>query len=265
MAVALFLGDGGEAADLVSALVVGADGHGGWEGAVPRAVGGGVGRPAGLAAGGVGCAVQDAGVDVGVRACLAGEVGEREAGAARAAGKRWSGRRRNGAAIVGRARARPCRTPPPFSLWTTRRPSRSSSRTRSSATAIASFPHATATRRSGASASQPVDLVVLDLVLPHLDGLEVCKRLRATSPRADHHPHGARRRGGQGLGLELGADDYITKPFSIREFRSRVKAVLRRASAPEPRGGGLERRSRSTVSVVVLRGVTVEPERRPSS
>jgi two-component system, OmpR family, response regulator len=78
---------------------------------------------------------------------------------------------------------------------------------------------------------EPVDLVVLDIMLPKLDGLEVCKRLRAESSvpiimltaRDDEFD--------TVLGLELGADDYITKPFSIREFRSRVRALLRRAGA----------------------------------
>jgi len=76
------------------------------------------------------------------------------------------------------------------------------------------------------------DLVVLDIMLPRVDGLEVCRRLRATSSvpiimltaRGDELD--------KVLGLELGADDYITKPFSIREFRSRVRALLRRASTP---------------------------------
>jgi DNA-binding response OmpR family regulator len=80
--------------------------------------------------------------------------------------------------------------------------------------------------------TESVDLVVLDIMLPRLDGLEVCKRLRAESSvpiimltaRGDELD--------KVLGLELGADDYITKPFSIREFRSRVRALLRRASAP---------------------------------
>ncbi|MEX0673838.1 MAG: response regulator transcription factor [Gaiellaceae bacterium] len=79
---------------------------------------------------------------------------------------------------------------------------------------------------------EQVDLVVLDVMLPRLDGLEVCRRLRAQSSvpiimltaRGDELD--------KVLGLELGADDYITKPFSIREFRSRVRALLRRASAP---------------------------------
>jgi len=73
------------------------------------------------------------------------------------------------------------------------------------------------------------DLVVLDLMLPLVDGFEVCRQVRARSSvpiimltaRADEID--------KVLGLELGADDYITKPFSVREFRSRVKAVLRRA------------------------------------
>src|SRR6059036_1816482 len=81
-------------------------------------------------------------------------------------------------------------------------------------------------------AEEAVDLVVLDIMLPKLDGLEVCKRLRAESSvpiimltaRDDEFD--------TVLGLELGADDYITKPFSIREFRSRVRALLRRARAP---------------------------------
>jgi len=81
-------------------------------------------------------------------------------------------------------------------------------------------------------AEEQVDLVVLDVMLPKLDGLEVCKRLRGESAvpiimltaRGDELD--------KVLGLELGADDYITKPFSIREFRSRVRALLRRAVTP---------------------------------
>jgi DNA-binding response OmpR family regulator len=84
--------------------------------------------------------------------------------------------------------------------------------------------------------AEHVDLVVLDVMLPKLDGLEVCKRLRGRSlvpiimltARDDELD--------KVLGLELGADDYITKPFSIREFRSRVRALLRRAGA-QPTGG----------------------------
>jgi DNA-binding response OmpR family regulator len=81
-------------------------------------------------------------------------------------------------------------------------------------------------------ASERVDLVVLDLMLPKLDGLEVCKRLRAISEVPIIMLTARDDELDKVLGLELGADDYITKPFSIREFRSRVRALLRRASAP---------------------------------
>src|SRR6476619_7243828 len=81
-------------------------------------------------------------------------------------------------------------------------------------------------------AQQPVDLVVLDIMLPRLDGLEVCKRLRATSTVPIIMLTARDDELDKVIGLELGADDYITKPFSIREFRSRVRALLRRARAP---------------------------------
>ena len=77
-----------------------------------------------------------------------------------------------------------------------------------------------------------VDLVVLDLMLPRLDGLEVCKRLRAVSSVPIIMLTARDDELDKVLGLELGADDYITKPFSIREFRSRVRALLRRAAIP---------------------------------
>src|SRR5690242_6182695 len=101
---------------------------------------------------------------------------------------------------------------------------------------------------------EQVDLVVLDLMLPKLDGLEVCKRLRATSmvpiimltARDDELD--------KVVGLELGADDYITKPFSIREFRSRVRALLRRASAP--------RHDPRQVEVIEAAGLSIDTVRR---
>ncbi|MBA3366078.1 MAG: response regulator transcription factor [Actinobacteria bacterium] len=78
-----------------------------------------------------------------------------------------------------------------------------------------------------------VDLVVLDVMLPKLDGLEVCRRIRATSSVPIIMLTARDDELDKVLGLELGADDYITKPFSIREFRSRVRALLRRAVARE--------------------------------
>ncbi|MGA3361845.1 MAG: response regulator transcription factor [Solirubrobacteraceae bacterium] len=74
------------------------------------------------------------------------------------------------------------------------------------------------------------DLVVLDVTMPHIDGLEVCRRMRASSPVPIIMLTAKTEEIDKVLGLELGADDYITKPFSIREFRSRVKAALRRSS-----------------------------------
>jgi two-component system, OmpR family, response regulator len=84
-------------------------------------------------------------------------------------------------------------------------------------------------------AVQP-DLVVLDIMLPKIDGLEVCKRLRARSTVPIIMLTARDDELDKVVGLELGADDYITKPFSIREFRSRVRALLRRAKLP-PYGG----------------------------
>ena len=72
------------------------------------------------------------------------------------------------------------------------------------------------------------DLIVLDVMLPRVDGFEVCRQLRARSAVPIIMLTAKTEEFDKVLGLELGADDYITKPFSMREFRSRVKAVLRR-------------------------------------
>ncbi|MBA3301913.1 MAG: response regulator transcription factor [Thermoleophilaceae bacterium] len=73
------------------------------------------------------------------------------------------------------------------------------------------------------------DLVVLDVMMPSVDGFEVCRQLRARSSVPIIMLTAKAEEFDKVLGLELGADDYITKPFSVREFRSRVRAVLRRA------------------------------------
>jgi len=89
--------------------------------------------------------------------------------------------------------------------------------------------------------ARPPDLMVLDLMLPGLDGFEVFRGLRAMAPvpvimltaRGDEDERVA--------GLELGADDYVSKPFSPRELTARVKSVMRRAAEPVPaRTGTLE-------------------------
>ena len=77
--------------------------------------------------------------------------------------------------------------------------------------------------------SEQPDLVLLDLMLPGLDGIEVCKRLRAESDVPIIMVTARVEEIDRLLGLELGADDYICKPFSPREVVARVKAVLRRS------------------------------------
>ena len=92
------------------------------------------------------------------------------------------------------------------------------------------------------------DLVVLDVMLPSLDGLEVCKRIRSESrtpivmlsARGDLHD--------VVVGLELGADDYVTKPFELPELVARIKAVLRRAA---PAGDGAR---------ISLAGLEIDPD-----
>lgn len=81
---------------------------------------------------------------------------------------------------------------------------------------------------------QPADLLLLDAMLPGLDGFEVCRRIRARSSvpilmltaRADEVD--------RVLGLEIGADDYVTKPFGLRELQARIRALLRRSRHLEP-------------------------------
>jgi DNA-binding response OmpR family regulator len=103
-------------------------------------------------------------------------------------------------------------------------------------------------------ASERVDLVVLDIMLPKLDGLEVCKRLRAESEVPIIMLTARDDELDKVLGLELGADDYITKPFSIREFRSRVRALLRRASVARQVDEGDD--------VITAEGLTIDLSRR---
>ncbi|HYG89707.1 MAG TPA: response regulator [Azospirillum sp.] len=82
-----------------------------------------------------------------------------------------------------------------------------------------------------------VDLVVLDLMLPGEDGLSLCRRLRATSPIPIVMLTAMGEETDRIIGLEMGADDYLAKPFSPRELLARIKAVLRRVSTPQAVGG----------------------------
>ncbi len=104
-------------------------------------------------------------------------------------------------------------------------------------------------------AAESPDLVVLDIMLPQLDGLEVCKRLRARSTVPIIMLTARDDELDKVVGLELGADDYITKPFSIREFRSRIRALLRRAQLPPYSGD-------ETEEVISADGLKVDVARR---
>jgi two-component system OmpR family response regulator len=93
--------------------------------------------------------------------------------------------------------------------------------------------------------SQP-DLIVLDIVMPEDDGLSVCRRIRQTSRLPIIFLSSRDEELDRVLGLELGADDYLTKPFSPRELVARVSAVLRRAM-PQAEKGRLFRHGRLTL------------------
>jgi DNA-binding response OmpR family regulator len=101
---------------------------------------------------------------------------------------------------------------------------------------------------------QTFDLVVLDVMLPKMDGLEVCRRLRARSSVPIIMLTAKSEEIDKVLGLELGADDYITKPFSMREFRSRVKAALRRAGMVQPEADDEQ--------AIDVRGLKIDPTKR---
>jgi len=103
-------------------------------------------------------------------------------------------------------------------------------------------------------AEQRFDLVVLDIMLPTLDGIEVCRRMRSRSQVPIIMLTAKDDEIDKVLGLEMGADDYITKPFSVREFRSRVKAALRRSEMLGSRPTGEE--------PIVTGGLKIDFERR---
>jgi DNA-binding response OmpR family regulator len=104
-------------------------------------------------------------------------------------------------------------------------------------------PAATGTEALDAVAKQPFDLIVLDLMLPGVDGLSVCRAVRRGTANRDVPIlmlTARREESDKVLGLDSGADDYLTKPFGVRELLARVRALLRRravdASAAVPEG-----------------------------
>jgi two-component system, OmpR family, response regulator RegX3 len=96
------------------------------------------------------------------------------------------------------------------------------------------------------------DIVLLDLMLPTLSGTEVCKRIRSHSKTPIIMLTARDSEIDKVVGLEVGADDYVTKPFSMRELLARVKAVLRRSGEDHAHDG---------TRVVEVSGVRVDPER----
>ena len=84
--------------------------------------------------------------------------------------------------------------------------------------------------------SEPLDLVLLDLMIPEVSGTEVCRAIRATSSVPIIMLTAKDSEIDKVVGLELGADDYVTKPYSSRELVARIKAVLRRGASEESKG-----------------------------
>ncbi len=101
----------------------------------------------------------------------------------------------------------------------------------------------------------PPDVVLLDLMLPGIDGYEICRRVRADSKANNVIVMMLTARGEEGdriLGLEIGADDYIVKPFSIREVVARVRAALRRT----------RRMQQAAEEEIAIGGLTLLPDKR---
>ena len=98
------------------------------------------------------------------------------------------------------------------------------------------------------------ELILLDLTLPSLDGVEVCRKLRATKNTPVIMLTAKSEEIDRVLGLEIGADDYMTKPFSIRELLARIKAVLRRTNES---GKKLE-----DTSIIMAEGLKIDIDKR---
>ena len=92
---------------------------------------------------------------------------------------------------------------------------------------------------SDVMARETIDLVILDLKLPGEDGMEIARRLRADSDMPIIMLTGRKEEADRVMGLELGADDYLTKPFSPRELLARIRALLRRSRSHETVADGL--------------------------
>src|SRR6187399_2078652 len=111
-----------------------------------------------------------------------------------------------------------------------------------------------------AARNKRFDLVILDLMLPQLDGVTVCRAIRRDSPNADTPIlmlTARREESDKVLGLDSGADDYLTKPFGIRELLARVRALLRRGEASQARAA-----AGASTGPVTYKHIEVDPARR---
>ncbi|WP_299317055.1 response regulator transcription factor [uncultured Maribacter sp.] len=98
------------------------------------------------------------------------------------------------------------------------------------------------------------ELILLDLTLPGLDGVEICRNLRATKNTPVIMLTAKSEEIDRVLGLEIGADDYMTKPFSIRELLARIKAVLRRSNKIEEK--------QEDTSIILAEGLKIDIDKR---
>jgi DNA-binding response OmpR family regulator len=96
------------------------------------------------------------------------------------------------------------------------------------------------------------DLLIIDIMMPHVDGLELCKQIRRQSDLPIIFVSARDGEFDRILGLELGGDDYLTKPFSPRELMVRIKNIFKRIEKP----------SKSGQQILIIRDVTIDPERR---
>ncbi len=106
--------------------------------------------------------------------------------------------------------------------------------------------------------NNPPDLIILDIMLPSMDGIEVCRLVRANNVTTPILMLTARSEEiDRVLGLEIGADDYMTKPFSIREFLARVKAMFRRSRLIED-----QLKESESPRILQYDGLSIDVERR---
>ncbi len=115
----------------------------------------------------------------------------------------------------------------------------------------------------GLAKREPFDLVVLDVMLPGIDGYEVCRRLRAESEIPVLFLSARDTELDKVVGLEIGGDDYLAKPFGVRELQARVKALLRRRHAAGREGGTMSDRIEMAGIVVDDAAHTATADGRP--